>query len=165
MDWFCFCFVFLLWLSNCSIVLFVNIHTCESFIKQSNSVGIFFIFEFAQIWKISPVNQKHMAIPNPGRDMQILFLSRSLNLIYCSLDIIILRERLIKSRERHNILRERLIKSWERHNILRERLTKLRERAIILRERHNYLEETTWGNIMTSTVLKWWKFGSRSAIL
>ena len=51
--------------------------------------------------------------------MQILFLSRCLNLISRSLDIIILRERLIKSRERHNILRERLIKFRERVIILR----------------------------------------------
>ena len=53
--------------------------------------------------------------------MQILFLSRSLNLISPSLDIIILRELLIKSREQHNILRERLIKLRERVIILRER--------------------------------------------
>ena len=49
--------------------------------------------------------------------MQILFLSHSLNLISRSLDMIILRERLIKSRERHNILRERLIKFRERVTI------------------------------------------------
>ena len=47
-------------------------------------------------------------IQSPGRDIHILFLSRSLNLISRSLDIIISRERLIKSRERHYILRERL---------------------------------------------------------
>ena len=56
---------------------------------------------------------------NPGRVTQILFLSRSLNLMSRSLDITILRERLIKSRERHNILRERLIKFRERVIILR----------------------------------------------
>ena len=55
--------------------------------------------------------------------MQILFLSRSL-------DIIILRERLNKSRERLN-------KSRERHNVMRERLIKSSER-------HNYLEGTTY---------------------
>ena len=32
----------LLRLSKCSVVLFVNIYTCDSFIKNSNSVGIFF---------------------------------------------------------------------------------------------------------------------------
>ena len=69
-------------------------------------------------------------VRNPGRDMHILFLSRSLYLIVRSVDIIILRERLIKSREQHNILRERLIKSRERHNILRERLIKSRVRHI-----------------------------------
>ena len=65
--------------------------------------------------------------------MQVLFLSPSLNLVSRSLDIIILKERLIKSRERHNILREQLIKSRERLNKPRERLIKLRERVITLR--------------------------------
>ena len=57
-------------------------------------------------------------------------------------------ERVIKSRERHNISRERLIKlrerlnkSRERHSILKERLSKLRERVIILRGRPNYLDD------------------------
>ena len=92
---------------------------------------------------------------HPGRDMRILYLSRSLNLISRFLDIIILRERLIelreglnKSRERHNISRElliksrdRLIKSRERHNILRERLNKSRELLNKSWERHNILRE------------------------
>ena len=62
-------------------------------------------------------------VRSPGRDMLIIFLSRSLNLISRSLVIIILRERLLKSREL-------LIKSRERHNILRERLIMSRERLI-----------------------------------
>ena len=62
------------------------------------------------------------------------------------------------------ILRERLIKSRERHIILREWLIKLSKRVIILRARHNYLEDFEASNDVVLTVLKWWKFCSRSAI-
>ena len=168
---------------------------------------------------------------NPARDMQILFLSRSLNLIFRSLDIIILRERIIKSRDRQNILRERLIKSRERHNIwgndllsrgndLISRRNDIISRGNDLLSRGNDLSSCgndiiSWGNDLLSrgndmiswwndllsrwkdllsrgnditsrendllswgiylfhydkhdavlTVIKWWKFGSRSAIL
>ena len=56
--WTDFVYVSLLRLSGCSFVLFVNIHTCDSFIKKSNSVGIFLLCEFAKIWRGSPANRK-----------------------------------------------------------------------------------------------------------
>ena len=89
-------------------------------------------YKLAEWWACSPTN-----IWNPGRHMHIIFKS------FPQLNISFPPHKylegvgLIKSRERHNILRERLIKlrerlnkSRERHNILRERLIKLRERLV-----------------------------------